>query len=170
MTSTEEELETSSESSRLRPLGSILVGLIFLLGGTVFFRIPTAIKSYAWPTVEGTIVSSEVTTTPMDEYFCAEVRYQYIVNGAEYVSSKTEVQDICINSSNVAKSTVSRYPAGKIVEVYYDPNNQTFAVLEPGLPVHNYIEIILMIFTFGMGVLFVHQGLIQSYSHVRKRG
>jgi hypothetical protein len=169
MTSQENNSEESPDSTYWRPLGNILIGLVHLSVVILFLRIPMAIASYEWPTVEGVIVSSEVSSTGLDEYFCTDIRYQYVVNGIEYVSTRVEVQDVCTNSRNTARSTVSRYPSGKIVELYYNPTKPTFAVLVPGLPAHNSIVILIMVFIFGFGVILTHKGFVDLYSYMRER-
>lgn len=117
----------------------LFLGVTLLLLVMVIFKLPESIASLTWPTVEGVVLISEIHSVyvypDFDEGWCPSVSYGYSVAQREYVSDNVEIQDICIeNIGDFAYQVVQRYPVGKPVTVYYNPQNPAFAVLEPGIP------------------------------------
>ena len=99
-------------------------------------------KSTSWPTTIGRVISSKVSSTRItnpgeasETRFRAAVSYQYTVNGSSYHSSKISFVfsvQTSPNSSSRAKSIVKKYPRGKEVKVFYNPEKPEIAVLEAG--------------------------------------
>jgi hypothetical protein len=60
------------------------------------------------------------------------VVYQYTVNRQLYQSQNIRAGDkfLKLNASWKAQETVDKYPIGKDVTVYYDPNNPAECALE----------------------------------------
>jgi len=145
--------------------------------GLVFFAIGIAVTTWgwnvlgnakastSWPSVEGKVVSSEVerertsrrsggrrrTSTTYE----AAIHYRYTVNGTEYSSDRVSFGEYSSSNRAHAQGIVSRYPAGKTVQVYYDPNDPEVAVLESGTSWSCYIPI-------GIGIAFVIVGALLS--------
>lgn len=100
-----------------------------------------------WPSAPGTIVSSEVEARTIKvlernresgirfkERNFANIVYEYNVDGEIYSNNRVAI-GVDRGNFGVAK-TVARYPAGRRVTVYYNPNQRTDSVLErdpPGL-------------------------------------
>lgn len=85
-----------------------------------------------WPTVTGTIGTSEARThrhSGRQSATFPHVTYTYEVNGKTHHSSNIMAGGE-IGGLNV-ESTLARYPQGSKVTVYYDPQNPKDAVLEP---------------------------------------
>lgn len=63
----------------------------------------------------------------------AEVRYTYDVGGQRYNGDRICFNDTSSNqfTKGVAESYVHKYPVGKLVNVYYMPQEPDFSVLEP---------------------------------------
>ena len=76
--------------------------------------------SAAWPVVEG-IVLSDI------EGDGARLRYVYVVDGNSYESNRERVF-----SARFLKSSQPNYQPGDTIEVYVNPENPAFAVLQPG--------------------------------------
>lgn len=88
-----------------------------------------------WASTTGTIMMSSVqsrrsgtggySTIPV-------IVYQFEVNGKTYQSQNVRVGDkyLKVNVSWQAQETVDKYPIGKQVTVYYDPNNPAECALE----------------------------------------
>lgn len=61
----------------------------------------------------------------------AAVTYVYTVNGAQYTSDRLAIgTGLGYGSPAIAEREVAKYPAGSMVQVYYNPNNPAEAVLE----------------------------------------
>jgi hypothetical protein len=121
-----------------------LAGAVLFTGigiGIAFFTYngyKTGVESKHWPTVDGVIIKSKIeqrTTTTGDgankktevnSY--PEIAYQYRINGQNYECTKISF----FPSTGNAKQIVSRYPEGKTVRVYYNPDKLKQAVLVPG--------------------------------------
>ncbi len=120
--------------------GIVVAGLVFLavgVAGVTSWRrtMKRSRASLSWPTVQGRVLASDVLTRYSDQsrYDRASVLYQYVVGGTTY-SSDTVFHSAVRLSGNIqrARETVSRYPVGSEVRVYYDPDDPEAAVLVPG--------------------------------------
>ncbi|WP_319522566.1 DUF3137 domain-containing protein [uncultured Desulfosarcina sp.] len=122
----------------------------------------TSLASKSWPSVTGNIVQSEIEKqtstsgegankkTTVKEY--PKIAYQYNIDGKTYKSGK-----ISFGSTGNAKKVVSRYPQGKTVPVYYNPDKPGQAVLVPGNPEFNYVPYFFAVFFILFGLaLFTH--------------
>lgn len=62
------------------------------------------------------------------------VLYEYEVNGQKYSSNRLMSMSMSVAGNvKLVEKYVSRYRVGETITVYYDPNNPSDAVLEPGL-------------------------------------
>lgn len=150
---------------------SILFGLIFLaVGGGLlawgFNTMGKAKASMSWPTAKGKVLHSGVerkvststsntgsgrrrrTTTTYE----ADVRYEYRVDANRYSGNKVSFGEYSSSNRGHAERIVDRYPKGKSVEVFYNPDKPDTAVLEPGVSGGVYIPL-------GIGALFAVIGL-----------
>ena len=113
-------------------VGFGFVSLVCLLNFIHF--IPEVITSARWPAVEGEIITSEArkasrtTRNPL-------VVYAYNIDGIDYQSERIKVgaQDVSSTSDSWTQGTLDKYPLGKRVTVYFNPNSPAKAVLEPGM-------------------------------------
>ena len=86
-------------------------------------------KAASWPTTTGTILSSGLEADPHDAGSVVEITYQYSVAGRKYTASR--IAYTATSDSRPAKERlVSEYPAGRVVEVYYDPAHPASAALQ----------------------------------------
>ena len=98
----------------------------------------TRMASNAWPTVGGVIVKSEIEThdhsTSSDGNQKSEavqypkIAYDYQIDGQNYKGTRISFSSSSVN----AQQLISRYPQGKPVQVYYNPDKPRQAVLVPG--------------------------------------
>lgn len=98
----------------------IILGLGAAVGsvGVAFDLIKAFQKSRAslhWPTVKGVVAD-------IWPHKLGETKYSYVVNGKKFESDKISLQ----------KGAGNRYLEKKAVTVYYDPDDPSIAVLEPG--------------------------------------
>jgi hypothetical protein len=127
--------------------------------GIGFTNLRTAQRSLDWPSTSGEVVRAEVEehvdvskdregsgtkTTVTHE---SNVVYVYRVAEQEYRGQRVRF-DWEMDRAE-AEATVAKYPVGQTVSVYYDPDDPSDAVLEPGGNVYVY-EVLI-----GLGVFFV---------------
>ena len=96
----------------------------------------SAVASGNWPATEGTIVRSRIERRPttMDDPAGNRgwkeiwaLSYRYSVDGKNYSGDNFDFR-----AGSIDQDTIDRYPIGKQVQVYYDPDNPELAVLVPG--------------------------------------
>jgi hypothetical protein len=91
-------------------------------------NIQVAKASTAWPTVTGTVLTSERTKKMFRKQ--PRVAYSYSVNGTPFTGNR-----ISFAAGYPPKETdtiLSRYPVGREVVVAYEPGNPAQATLETG--------------------------------------
>jgi hypothetical protein len=133
----------------------ILVFTFFLLLAASWFVVgiigfTKAVTSGNWPTVQGTVVSSQVVRpTGKSTKYIAEVTFTYTVDNKEYTSKKLKATS-ARGTSSWAKEVVANYPAGKEVLVHYRPGKPQVALIEPGLQKDNFMMTIIPILVFAL--------------------
>jgi hypothetical protein len=85
-------------------------------------------ESMSWPSVPGAVISSVLVTDTVGDIasFTPVVTYNYIVNGQVLQSDRVRF------SSTRSKRILTKYPKGSTVQVFYDPQRPSTAVLEKG--------------------------------------
>lgn len=163
---TEEQLKARRTLSRFA-FGLGLLGLPFILFGIYFLIISNA--SLAWPSVEGSVLSSEAemqvtnrpstsgtTRTTSVAYYVA-VQYQYEVAGNPYVASRIALgeggraSEFYEERAEAEAAAAERFPTGSSLTVYYDPDDPTSAVLEPGSNWGTFVPLLFGLFLGGAG-------------------
>ncbi len=119
----------------------LAVGLIIAL--FTYSTYATRMASKTWPTANGVIIRSEIeahTRTSSDDSQKEEtfittpkIAYEYQVDGNRFKGSKVALS----SPSGNAQQLVTRYPKGKSIPVYYNPDKPRQAVLIPGGPGFN---------------------------------
>ena len=108
-------------------VAAILIGI----GAIIQSR---AASSRKWPMVLGQVVASHVQASPGSEggtVYEPAVTYAYDVGGRAYTSNRIAFGGFGSSSSvKSAQNHVNRYPAGSVVQVYYNPANPADATLE----------------------------------------
>lgn len=111
---------------------------LLVIGGLVYFlykrsqqRVAYRQAAQAWRSAEGKILMSSVQRTHQGNSYPVVV-YQYEVNGNQYQSQTIQAGEQFLNAHIVgqAQETVQRYPIGKTVTVYYNPDNPAESALE----------------------------------------
>ena len=135
---------------------------------TIFLGIPmtmNALESKGWPTTDGIVTVSEFTTNRNSDdgsvTYGASVAYDYKVNGTSYTGSNVHFGQYGTSDPSYGRGIVNRYPAGKQVRVYYDPDELSTSVLEPGAGWSSFM-------VAGIGVLFTLLGFIGSFFQFKK--
>jgi len=115
----------------------IFIGVYFLFMGTK--EIIIADKSSEWPSVQGKIVISllgkNISEFRRHPRGAPEISfsYEYEVHKNTFTGNKVMYGYInnFFTSDSYRRSKI--YPKGKAIKVYYNPNNHTQSVLEPGI-------------------------------------
>ena len=149
--------------------GSIIftgIGIIIALFSYSAYK--TSVESKNWPTVDGVIITSqtEQQTSTSGEgankkttvKSVPKIVYQYQVGGQPYDSTKISFSSPSGNADRI----VARYPKGKAVRVYYNPDKPKQAVLVPGDAGLNFVPYIFagVFILLGVGIA----------TQLRKRG
>jgi hypothetical protein len=154
----------------------ILFGVLFILVGGVFLIIALVSRSKAktaqgWPTVTGTIISSQVQehadfdadAGSTSTSYLPFVQYTYTVNGVPYTGAR-----IGFGANQFDRKTALRkaeqYPAGCATPVHYDPANPQSAVLEAKAAASKVFLIIGLVFVVFGVIAFCLSGAIAVIS------
>ena len=126
-----------ASSSTLSPRGILLVllALATLLPCLALPKYLRAKSSSQWPRAAGVITSSHLVAGSFKQMkgYRGVVHYRYQVGSAEYSGSRLSFGRDHLAVRDAWQKVLDTYPAGKTVDVYYDPKDPSFAILEPGL-------------------------------------
>lgn len=114
----------------------MILGLWSIAGGTL--KAMEGMEAKSWPVAEGRVVRSglEELYPPRKIGFCGQcfrIEYLYLVGERVLEGRRVGVGWPCFASEGRMKTLSARYPAGKTVEVHYDPGHPERSLLEPGL-------------------------------------
>lgn len=146
----------------------MLLGCVLVVAGISIARfnlslIPIAEASVGWTTTEGRITKFEIVERVMGEYetevFCGPmVQYTYSVDGYLFTTDRVSFNSYINENCSAIKADLynPRYTVGKQIFVYYDPEQPSMAVLEPGACVTCYPHLMLggifgFVGIFGLG-------------------
>jgi len=115
----------------------ILISLGGLIALYFFIRsIQTARNSNNWPSVVGEIISSRLGMQQAEDgpYYTPIITYSYNVGGRDYQAKRVVIgQWSHAGNKTWTEQKVEKYPPGRSVTIYYNPNSPARAVLEPGI-------------------------------------
>jgi hypothetical protein len=123
----------------------LLAGI--LLVGWESYSAVLSFQSRSWNTATGTVTKSKLERRHRSRgrsSWHPVVEYRYRVKGKTHESTRTHFGDLSSFSSLFSwdgNGVIERYPKGKSVKVYYNPNNPTQAVLEQDLGLSTYVII-----------------------------
>ncbi|MBW1807103.1 MAG: DUF3592 domain-containing protein [Deltaproteobacteria bacterium] len=114
-------------------------GAIGVAGLIMTSRYFSMRKRHAWPTTQGTIVSSKVGNGMVPgrrgksfEAHWAEVEFRFSLNGKEYSTNTIAADRIHFRTGDQAETIAKLYHPEQQVQVYYNPDNHEEAYLVPG--------------------------------------
>jgi hypothetical protein len=122
----------------------LVIGIIALLimGRSVLLGR----KSSAWPTVGGTILQSGIETVQSTDddgststTYGVNLQYQFSVAGQQYQGTRRTFTEMRTSSFRRTQKILEGFPQGGSVTVYYDPEDPSSCVLEPGVNAAIYI-------------------------------
>ena len=140
---------------------------LMALGG---YEIKGSRESRNWPRTQGTITYSGVLkSTHRDSNhrtqttYIPKVSYRYQVKGRKYTGDRIEFGvGESGGSMKSAQKVKDRYPSGKKVPVYYNPQDPKYAILEAGFTWRS-------VFLFLGGVVFFAVGVFSLKAYLRNR-
>jgi Protein of unknown function (DUF3592) len=122
----------------------------------------TARQSRQWPATSGEVLSSKVVGSIKQRK--PEVRYVYTVNGHRHTGNRIMIGPGPRNGGlgiPSAREYIRRYPKGRGVTVYFNPENPAESVLEPGM---NRVVMLLLL----VGMFFLLLGLFMLRRVLRR--
>jgi hypothetical protein len=134
-----------------------LAGIGGIAAGIYFMR--RAVAATKWTKIRGRVISSEVkrisTTDDLQDgdtihsvSYRPEVSYEYAVDGKTYQSHQIAILVSTSSNEGIARAVVDKYPAGKEIDIYYNPDKPKDAVLEQSSPGSGW-------FFIGIGIFFI---------------
>lgn len=146
-------------------LGLFAAGVVLMAWGG--FEIKGSQESGSWPSAQGAITSSGMSqrTTRDSNHrtrttYYPKVGFQYQVDGRNYTSLRIAFGTGDTGGSEKwARKIVNKYPAGKTVTVYYNPQDPQYGVLESGITWRSIILLLAGVAFFIAGVLCVRAKL-----------
>ena len=152
------ELDEEDVGVGQRPGRKLLsyLGVTFMLIASLFvtyfgyIKVINAYESSNWPSVSGVVAESEIIekTSSSSEggrntTEVSQIKYSYEVNHVQYSGST-----VSYRKDNDDRKNVERYPVGKEVVVYYQPDNPEECVLETGVDFTSYFLLVSGIVSF----------------------
>jgi hypothetical protein len=124
----------------------LLIGTLFAFGivGVILYMLVSHVMAVAdahsrFQTTQGTVVTSTVHVERKASkhgrsrstvyYYRPDITFRYSVDSKEYVSSRYGLSEFSTSDRPVAQAAVDRFPPGKGVEVYFDPDDPKEGVL-----------------------------------------
>jgi len=144
--------------------------ICFAFIGFSAFNIIKGFETESWSQTSATILSSEIGySTSHSRHggssttYGAKITYQYSVNGVSYTSNTISYGYAYSSDHDAASQLVDNYPVGKIVTIYYNPDNPSEAVLISGIDSSTWI-----FFSFGLFFSIIGIAIVIYYSTKRK--
>lgn len=141
----------------------LFLGMGIAAGVYSIFAYQTATESESWPSTTGEITLSKVdmdhnvTTGNNKTKWKPRVKYSYEVNASLFENDRIGIGigDMNYKTRNQAQRAISQYPAGKKVQVYYDPANPQTSALETGVTMFTYLGFFMSIILILAGLKFL---------------
>ncbi len=130
----------------------LCLGLFAIALGTV--KAKEAWQAKSWPVAQGRIIQSKVKEARITNSrirvarLCLELDYLYLAGDTALEGHRLNAGWQCFASEDRINSLLKKYPSGKAVKVYYNPDNPAQSMLEPGLDWSIY-------FLWGVGLITV---------------
>lgn len=135
-----------------------LLIFLFIFGSVLTLTglklIHNARESLYCPETEGVITESFMDWDRHKKQY-ATIGYSFIVKGEKKIGFQISAKDTNISNEEL----LTKYPVGKKVEVYYDPDNPENSLLEPGYSWQRYQAFVLgiLFLLVAMGVALLYQ-------------
>ncbi|MCX6907330.1 MAG: DUF3592 domain-containing protein [Verrucomicrobia bacterium] len=152
---------------------SLLAGLAGGIGVSIWgvLEISNGISSINWPTVEGTVVSTNLVQSYYQSWaWLADIAYAYDVNGKQFRGDRQRYDgggSFC-GDRDAASRYLAKYTTRGRMLVRYDPHHPARSVIEPGFRCQAlFILAAGMVLLVGTSVMAVI--LLRLFFKLRKR-
>lgn len=123
-------------------------------------------QSVNWPTTSGRVIESRITEHESEDEdghttytYAPVVRFEYQVAGVTYTSDRLAVgSKIAISNRKKVEQQIAGYPEGKLIRVYYNPQNPSEAVLETRLTSKAELVAGIILIVVGLSILCLGVG------------
>ncbi len=149
--------------------GYLIAGIAFLLasvlaGWACLRNFNLAAASRDWRKTTGKILRAELQNLSVGrkENYHALITYTYIVNENIYHGTRTRFADTTGTSAEQQQAVIDQYPVDSTVNVYYDAQNPSESVLEPGGGIRTYGLMLPPLILAGIGMVLLVAGRRKS--------
>jgi hypothetical protein len=150
----------TQQNSRLATFSAFLGGCLWMIIAMFTFivskeNVKAIFTDFSlYKTTSGEVVSSTVVyKSGLGGSWHFEIAYRYTVLGREFSSNKVHYLNTGESlSDDYARSYVKKYPVGKVVTVFYNPDQPQQAVLEPDKRSNSSLWLIVCM--AGMSIIF----------------
>ena len=117
----------------------LLLTLSTIILAVILIALGFSFRSYRWLKTEGIILrigtSKESGGLRLNfaNVFTARIKYVYAVAGKKYRNNAISAISISDTAGFSAKRAIKKYPEGKIIDVYYCPDDPRVSCLERGV-------------------------------------
>jgi hypothetical protein len=163
-------------------LGSILAATLGGGGYLLARNIPMTFEGWhsrSWPVVVGEVKASAAVSKPIIAdarrgavgTHVVMLRYEFSLMGQPYAGTRQSLDDVgTIKSAELAQREVAALPAGRPVQVFYDPNDPSKSLLKPGVPISGLLGSLFGTLLVAAGLALFAVGLHLRMYHVKRRG
>ncbi|MEZ6047917.1 MAG: DUF3592 domain-containing protein [Planctomycetaceae bacterium] len=143
-------------------IGFISVGVFLFV--TALREYSESKQSRSWPCVKGTILSSQVISNEYksESIYIPEFSYRYTVRQKTYTGERLKIVEVHDRYKEVAEKLVAKFPAGKEVRVFYNPQQPERSVLALGNEADAALEILNTFFYLTMSAILMILVIIQT--------
>jgi hypothetical protein len=112
---------------------AVILGLPSVWLSLDLYHYAQGSQSSDWPSTDGTILSSRVTSVSEKGHsrYTPRVDYSFTVSGKEFESNRITFRTLSASRED-ALHIANRFLKGETVQVYYNPNDPSKSVLMPG--------------------------------------
>jgi len=145
-----------------------VLGVLFLIGSMAALvygisEIKEGLAAKNWPTSEGKIISSgtrwqNMSTSGGSSTLIAEVVYEYRVNDRLFQGDRISMGQFGSKDADHAKQEAAQYPENSLVTVYFDPDDPSKALLEPGWGWISLISLLVGLSVLIAAIFLLRQG------------
>lgn len=151
-------------------------GVVYVGGGLlVYTQVPPILEGWqsrAWPSTQATVESAQAVHRygrtqnrqfSGNQTHVVELRYGLDVDGRHYVGTRRSLDDEGkVSTPESAQMQVAAYPVGRVLSVWYDPEDPARSLTEPGLPWG-------AVMMAGFGLCLLAFGCLPALYFLRKR-
>ncbi|MET0336103.1 MAG: DUF3592 domain-containing protein [Rhizobacter sp.] len=123
-------------------------GVVYVGGGLlVYTQVPPILEGWRsrdWPSTQGTVESAQAVHRygrtqnrqfSGNQTHVIELRYAFDIEGRRYTGTRRSLDDEGkVSTPESAQMQVAAYPVGRVLTVWYDPQDPKRSLTAPGLP------------------------------------